>query len=185
MGESNGTGGSGTRAVVQTGDNGTELVSRMQTLEREAVQHLRLIEAHWVKFAAVMVEFVEQRGWKLCDCDTLQEWLASIQCDMGERHVEKLVHVYRELVKKRGVPEELLSRVSQRRMIYALPAVTKHGADPQEVIASAEVLSYSDFNERWKGDPNKPLDAMAEPEKARCPTCRSYVPKDRIRDEAA
>ena len=139
------------------------------------------IRQSWNLLAADLYDFNEEAMWQALGYPSFEEWLAGPEIDLKRTHAFRLIGVYRALVVERGVPPEGLGTADVTKVDVVLPAIKRGQVEVAEALADAEALSRSDLAEKYgKGSPNEPLNAEAEPERVTCPTCSSWVPKDRI-----
>jgi hypothetical protein len=175
-------GGNGGGSVTVVGDK--QLIDRAHRVESEIVKGCKAVRTAWVFLAKYLHEFTEQRMWELLSYESIGEWLASPEIELSEGHVHKLVRVYRELVVERKVPPAALEGIDLAKAQTVLPAIREGEVSWKDALDDTRSLTRGDLEEEYARGRNKPLDAEDEPERARCPTCRSWVKKDQIEDAA-
>jgi hypothetical protein len=167
--------------VALTEREAEELGARASELEHAIVKRCRDIRSAWVLLARDLHEFLEQRLWELLDYDSPKAWLASPDIEISWGHAYKLIRAYQELVVVRGVPMNALAGVDLEKCQMALPTLKAGKGSWKDAVDDAKILSRSDMRAKWlEDDPDAPLDATREPEKCSCPTCGSWVRKDKI-----
>lgn len=154
-------------------------------VEREIHRAKQAIFTAGIYLAKNVYELIEQQLWRVLGYESLNHFLASPDIELSKGHALKLTRIYRELVVDRGVPTKELVGVDLEKVQLALPAIKAGKALAQDAIADAKSLTRGDMAERYsQADPNAKLAAEDEPERATCPTCRSWVAADRLKGAA-
>lgn len=111
----------------------------------DALQYARQRELQgWVRVARWLVH-LEGTDWYKGFGDSETEVLAGPEFQLPRTTVQQ----YRRVFKAFGLlPEDELETVRPRFLFQACEAV-ENGADPAEVLADAQVLSWSAFVQKW------------------------------------
>ena len=156
-------------------------IEAARSVEARIVRTTSGIRRAWNLLAADLYEFHEQTMWQTLGYESLEEWLASPEVELGRRHVFGLIEVYRDLVINRQIDPEELGQADVTKVRAVLPAIKRGDVEVVDALADCEALSRSDLSEKYgKGRPNERLDAEAEPEKTNCPRCGSWVDRERL-----
>lgn len=152
---------------------------RAQQLEQEIVRGLEAGRTAAIYTAKCLTEYIEGEGWRH-NYETLNEFLSQGEVGMSRTDAFRLIRVYRGYVLDGGVPHAELAGIDPTKLDIALPGLTQ--VHWKELVSDCRVMPRGDVQEKYRGSraPSAKLDATAEPEKARCPTCQSWVDVDRI-----
>lgn len=139
----------------------------------------------WVHQAQAISDMCACEGWKDLGYESRAEWLTQPELNVQPDTARKLRWVFETFTEK-GATLEQLSEVSP----YALAITTKRVGDGEaefeRAIADAKSMHTEELKIRYGGDLGEELDADAEPEKWKCPTClkvHGRMPKHLAEDE--
>lgn len=161
-------GGGVTGLVPTTGEQA--LIQQAFDLERGIISDLKDMHTLWGRLAEKLYVFVEERAWKLRSCDSLEEWLAGPDIELGRTQVLRLVRVYRSLVVEHRVPLEDLEGLSLSKADVVLPAIRAGRKSTDEALSDARSMTRADLVVEYDGDPTG-FDAEQEPAFCECSTC--------------
>ena len=133
-------------------------------LESEVREELAHARASWVRLAALLHTFREQKAWTLRGCPSFAEWLGQPEIGLGLRQAYSLTGCWRELHVERGVTVERLQGFDPSKLEVVLPAI-RGGIELEEALADCETLSRSDLREKYRGTDR------GEVSNHQCPLC--------------
>lgn len=143
------------------------------------IEHsLHVMRREWAELAAHLYEFTSIRGWEALGYETLREFLAQPEIDIGERYVYQLVEAHRTLVVEGKVTTEQLSGVEVTKVRAIIPAVRRGEVEAEEALADAQVMTRSDLEHRYR-NPGASIDPEREPVWETCAHCGSRYPVKR------
>lgn len=151
--------------------NDQAVVDGARELEERVLAQVGAIRSSWTELAGLLYTFHDDRSWEVLGNATFDEWLGQPEIDLGRRHAFTLIEVWRELVIERGVTPAQLKRAAITKVRGVLPAIKDGTVSVEEALADCEVLSRSDLMEKYAGDPQRQIDAAADPETHACPEC--------------
>lgn len=143
-------------------------VRRAQKTQEKIVAGCEAIRTVWVALGGYLYEFVGEKMWLELGYETLTDWLATPEIDLGRSQVYALVEAYRELVVEREVALEELGRLDVSKIAVVLPALRAGEVELDEALADCANLSRSDLREKYgkqiesksssKGEDGPPLE---------------------------
>lgn len=144
-------------------------------LSRRIEHSLALMRREWAALAGYLYDFVETRAWVALGYDSLREYLAQPEVDVGERYVYQLIEAHRTLVVERQVAPERLADVEMTKVRAVIPAIRRGEVEVEEALADAQVMSRVDLERRYR-NPGAPIDPAREPVWETCAHCGSRYP---------
>jgi hypothetical protein len=147
-----------------------EVIDRAHKLRVEVSAAVANVRTAWWVLAERLYEFHELQAWKPLNYQSLDEFLAEPEVGLRRTQYFELVEAYRELVQVRKVRPAELEGVDYSKAMVVVPAIRAQKVGWREALADARELSRSDLRIKYRGNPNAPLDATAEP-LIPCPCC--------------
>jgi hypothetical protein len=138
-------------------------------------QGISAIRTAWVKLAAHLNAFDEERGWTLLGYDSLNTWLADPEIELGRTTYLRLTRLYREFIELRQVPAQELEGVAYTKLDVVVPAMKAGYVNVHQAIADARTLGFRDLREEYqRGGLERGFDASAEPARVKCTHCDGH-----------
>ena len=100
-----------------------KIASLASSIERDVISTIADIRRSWAELAAHLYAANQHSAWLALGYETLDEWLAQPEIDLGRRYFLQLVETYRVLHIEHGVDVNEIGRVDVTKAIVVLAAV--------------------------------------------------------------
>lgn len=106
----------------------------------------------WVPLARVLYDFHTSKAWEALGCESFNEWLGQPEVSLGRSDAYAMIAAWRELVERRGIPQNRLETLDVSKVAVVLPAVKAGRVDVEQALADVAVLSRSDLRCEYQKD---------------------------------
>lgn len=144
--------------------------NRAHLFQEEIIRGALTVRYAWIHMAQKLYAIRAEKLYELLGAESFHEWIATPEVQLQRSQAYALTGIYKELVVERDIPVERLQTLDPSQIAEVIPAIRK-GADVEECLSDAQVLSRSDLRAKYRGtEPRrKHSDTML------CPNCGTEV----------